>query len=110
MSPWRYRLAKPRVETGVRGQYAHTRSEQTTAVTRISKSILAAAMLTGAIVLAGCVQTQNIDQTMPPYASISDEGRDPASAPKPAASDDSGGFMNALGSVLMFPVRMIEAL
>jgi hypothetical protein len=47
---------------------------------------------------------------MPPYASISDDGRDPASAPKPPASDDSGGFMNALGSVLMFPVRMIEAL
>ncbi len=48
---------------------------------------------------------------MPPYASISDDGRDPASAPKPAASsDDSGGFMNVLGSVLMFPVRMIEAL
>ena len=65
-----------------------------------------------AVALAGCVQTQDVDQTMPPYASISDEGRDPASAPKPAASsnDDSGGFMNALGSVLMFPVRMIEAL
>jgi hypothetical protein len=79
-------------------------------VTRIAKSILAAAMLTGAIALAGC-ETQNIDQTMPPYASISDDSRDPASAPKSAASsDDSGGFMNALGSVLMFPVRMIEAL
>ena len=46
------------------------------------------------------MQTQDIDQTMPPYASISDEGRDPASAPKPPASDDSGGgFMSALGSV-----------
>ena len=67
-------------------------------------------MLTGAIALAGC-ETQNIDQTMPPYASISDDGRDPANAPKPPpSSDDSGGFMNALGSVLMFPVRMIEAL
>jgi hypothetical protein len=77
---------------------------------RFPKSILAAAMLASAIALAGC-ETQDIDQTMPPYASISDEGRDPASAPKPAASsDDSGGFMNALGSVLMFPVRMIEAL
>ena len=76
---------------------------------RVTKSILAAAML-GAMALAGC-ETQNIDQTMPPYASISDDGRDPASAPKPpASSDDSGGFMNALGSVLMFPVRMIEAL
>ena len=77
---------------------------------RVPKSILAAAML-GAMAVAGC-ETQNIDQTMPPYASISDDGRDPASAPKPPASssDDSGGFMNALGSVLMFPVRMIEAL
>jgi hypothetical protein len=79
-------------------------------VTSITKSILAAAMLTCAISVAGCVQTQDIDQTMPPYASIADDGRDPASAPKPPPSDDSGGFMNALGSVLMFPVRMIEAL
>jgi hypothetical protein len=77
---------------------------------RVPKSILAAAMLGGVMALAGCVQTQDIAQTMPPYASISDDGRDPASAPKPPASDDSGGFMNALGSVLMFPVRMIEAL
>ena len=75
---------------------------------RISKSILAAAILASAIALAGCVQTQEIDQTMPPYASISDEGRDP---PKPPPSNDSGGgFMSALGSALMFPVRMIEAL
>jgi hypothetical protein len=80
-------------------------------VKRIPKSILAAAILAGAIALAGCMQTQDIDQTLPPYASISDDGRDPASAPKPPASDDSGGgFMSALGSVLMFPVRMIEAL
>ena len=64
-------------------------------------------MLVSAIALAGCVQTQEIDQTMPPYASISDEGRDP---PKPPPSNDSGGFMNALGSALMFPIRMIEAL
>ena len=76
-------------------------------MTRISKSILAAAMLASAIAIAGCTQTQEIDETMPPYASISDEGRDP---PKPPPSQDSGGFMNALGSVLMFPVRMIEAL
>ena len=64
-------------------------------------------MLACAIALAGCTQTQEIDQTMPPYASISDEGRDP---PKPPPSNDSGGFMSALGSALMFPVRMIEAL
>ena len=55
-------------------------------------------MLPGAITpLAGCVQTQDIDQTLPPYASISDDGRDPASAPKPPPSDDSGGFMSGLG-------------
>ena len=74
---------------------------------RISKSILASAMLASAIAIAGCTQTQEIDETMPPYASISDEGRDP---PKPPPSQDSGGFMSALGSVLLFPVRMIEAL
>ncbi len=76
-------------------------------MTRIRTSVLAAATVAGALALAGCVQTQEIDQTMPPYASISDEGRDP---PKPPPSNDSGGFMNALGSALMFPVRMIEAL
>jgi hypothetical protein len=76
-------------------------------MTRIRTSVLAAATVAGALALAGCVQTQEIDQTMPPYASISDEGRDP---PKPTPSNDSGGFMNALGSALMFPVRMIEAL
>jgi len=68
-------------------------------------------MLTGAITLAACTQTEEVDQTMPPYASISDDGRDPANAPKPAPSDDdSGGFMHVFGTILMFPVRMIEAL
>ena len=76
-------------------------------MTGIGKSVVAAAMLVCAVSLAGCVETQEIDQTMPPYASISDEGRDPPKPPPP--SDDSGGFMSALGSVLMFPVRMIEA-
>jgi len=77
-------------------------------MTGIGKSVVAAAMLVCAISIAGCVQTQEIDQTMPPYASISDEGRDPPKPPPPQ-DYDSGGFMSALGSVLMFPVRMIEA-
>ena len=68
-------------------------------MTRIRKSTLAAAMVTGAIMLAaGCMQTQEIDQTMPPYASISDEGRDP---PKPPPSDDSPGIMSRMGSAVL---------
>jgi len=56
-------------------------------------------MVAGAIMLAaGCMQTQEIDQTMPPYASISDEGRDP---PKPPPSDDSPGIMSRMGSAIL---------
>jgi hypothetical protein len=62
------------------------------------KSTLAAAIVGGALMLAtGCMETQEIDQTMPPYASISDEGRDP---PKPPPSDDSPGIMSRIGSAI----------
>ncbi len=64
--------------------------------------MLAAVIAGAALVLAtGCMQTQEIDQTMPPYASISDEGRDPASAPKPPPSDDSPGIMSRFGSAVL---------
>jgi hypothetical protein len=73
-------------------------------VTARWKSILAAAMAGGAIALAaGCMQTQEVDQTLPPYASISDEGRDPASQPKPPSSDDSCGVMCSIGSAIVSP-------
>ena len=63
-------------------------------------------MAGGAIALAGgCMQTQEIDQTLPPYASISDEGRDPANLPKPQASDDSCGVMCSIGSAIVSPFR-----
>jgi hypothetical protein len=55
---------------------------------------------------SGCVQTQEIDQTLPPYASISDEGRDPASAPKPP-SDDSGGVMSSIGNAIVYPFHIM---
>jgi len=56
-------------------------------------------MVAGALALAaGCMQTQEIDQTLPPYASISDEGRDP---PKPPPSDDSPGIMSRIGSAIL---------
>jgi hypothetical protein len=56
-------------------------------------------MVAGAVMLAaGCMQTQEIDQTLPPYASISDEGRDP---PKPPPSDDSPGIMSRIGSAFL---------
>jgi hypothetical protein len=68
------------------------------------KAILAAAMACGAIAFAeGCMQTQEVDQTLPPYASISDEGRDPANAPKPPASDDSCGVMCSIGTAIVSP-------
>ena len=90
-----------RVETIVGGRYrlSGVRKTETKDVTRIRKSTLAAAMAASAIMLAaGCMQTQEIDQTMPPYASISDEGRDP---PKPPPSDDSPGIMSRMGSAVL---------
>lgn len=73
------------------------------------KSTLAAAAIVGGMLAlaAGCVQTRVIDQTLPPYASISDEARDPASAPKPPQSDDSGGFMSAVGAAIVWPFKII---
>jgi len=59
-------------------------------------------------VAAGCMQTQEIDQTVPPYASISDEARDPASMPTPTPSaSNSGSVMSAIGSAIMFPVHLL---
>ncbi|MFZ0677226.1 hypothetical protein [Candidatus Binatus sp.] len=69
-------------------------------MTRIRKSTLAAAMVASAIMLgAGCMQTQEIDQTLPPYASISDEGREPPKLPPP--DDDSPGIMSRIGSAIL---------
>jgi hypothetical protein len=69
-------------------------------VTRIRKSTLAAALVIAAILLAsGCMETQEIDQTVPPYASISDEGRDPPKLPPP--DDDSPGIMSRIGSAIL---------
>jgi hypothetical protein len=78
-------------------------------VTGNRKSTLAAAVIAGGMVVLamGCMQTQEIDQTLPPYASISEESRDPASAPKPPPSDDSGGAWSAIGKAIVFPLRII---
>jgi hypothetical protein len=59
------------------------------------KSILAAAAIAGAIVLGGCTTTQEIDQTQSPYASISDEGREPPAPPPQQTDDDSPGFWHS---------------
>jgi hypothetical protein len=65
-------------------------------------------MVAGALALAaGCMTTQETDQTLPPYASISDEGRDPASVPKSPQSDDSGGIMSSIGNAVMYPFHLI---
>jgi hypothetical protein len=64
------------------------------------KSAVAAAMIAGVIVLAaGCTTTQ-VDETMPPYASISDEGRDPPKPP-PSQDSDSPGIMSRIGSAIL---------
>jgi hypothetical protein len=71
---------------------------------------LTAAALAVAIAV-GCTTTTEIDQTLPPYASISDESRDPASAPTPtpsaSSSGDSGGVMSAIGDAIMYPFHLI---
>jgi len=79
-------------------------------VTGTRKSTLAIATIAGVLALvAGCMQTQEIDQTLPPYASISDEARDPASAPTPAAnsSGSSGGVISAIGNAIVWPFQII---
>jgi len=101
-----------RVETIVRGRYRDNRDAETKRVRARRKSTLAAAMVGGAIALAaGCMTSQEIDQTLPPYASISDEARDPASVPTPApsasSSGDSGGLMSAIGTTIMYPFHLV---
>ncbi len=66
------------------------------------KSTLAAAVIVAGMLAfaAGCV-TETTDETLPPYANISDTDRDPASAPKPPPSDDSPGIMSRVGSAFL---------
>lgn len=60
---------------------------------------------------AGCMTTEQTDETIPPYASISDEAREPASAPTAApsgnSSGESGGILSAIGTVVVFPFHLI---
>jgi hypothetical protein len=61
-------------------------------------------MIAGAVALSSCTTTQEIDQTLPPYASISDEGRDPATMAKPQQSDNddnSRGFFGSIGHFIL---------
>jgi hypothetical protein len=81
-------------------------------MTVVRKLILPAAIVACAIAFAaGCV-TEEVNQTIPPYASTSDEGRDPASGPSPAAdAGSSGGVMSStghvIGDVITAPFRAI---
>ena len=74
-------------------------------LTSRGKAILAAAAILGGMLTlgAGCSQTQEVDQTLPPYASISDEGRDPPTMPKQQSDDDNsrGFFGSALHFILV---------
>jgi len=60
---------------------------------------------------AGCMTTQEFDETLPPYAYISDQARSPVSAPTlsppPSSSADSGGIMSAIGTAIVFPFHLI---
>ena len=77
-------------------------STETKLVRRRRKSTLAAAVIVVGMIAfaAGCV-TETTDETLPPYANISDTDRDPASAPKPPPSDDSPGIMSRVGSAFL---------
>jgi hypothetical protein len=83
-------------------------------MTVMRKLILPAAIVATAIAFAaGCV-TEQVDQTMPPYASTSDAGRNPASAPSPDASADAGSYSgvmsstgHVIGDVITAPFRAI---
>ena len=63
-------------------------------------TLAAVAIIVGALALWGCTTTQEIDQTQAPYASISDEGRDPpapATPPQPQSDDsNSRGFFGSI--------------
>ena len=83
-------------------------------MTVIRKLILPAAIVACAIAFAaGCV-TEETSETIPPYASTSDEGRNPESTPSPIVSQEagsSGGVMSStghvIGDVITAPFRAI---
>jgi hypothetical protein len=59
---------------------------------------------------AGCV-TEQTSPTIGPYASISDEARDPSSMPRSADANagNSGGVMSTIGAAITWPFRTIAA-
>lgn len=84
------------------------------------KRAIPAAIVTFAIFAAVGCTTEEIDQTLPPYASMSDAGRDPANTPKPVPvpevvvnpePDEPPGVLaktgHAIAAVVLFPFRMI---
>jgi hypothetical protein len=81
---------------------------------RTRQVILPTVFVACAIALGWGCTTEVTSETLPPYASISDEARNPASAPTPEATsdaDNSGGVMSTIGDVITWPFRAIgEAL
>ena len=80
-------------------------------MTVIRKMILPAIVACALAFAVGCV-TEETSETIPPYASTSDEGRNPTSAPSPAAdAGSSGGVMSStghvIGDVITAPFRAI---
>src|SRR5882762_9680839 len=60
-----------------------------------------ASILCIAIVSAvGCVTTETTDQTLPPYASATDDSSDPSSAPKPPPDPNQEGVLSTTADAL----------
>jgi hypothetical protein len=78
---------------------------------RTFRLILPAAIVACALAFAAGCTTEETTQALPPYASSSDESRDPASAPSPANTGDSGGVMSetghGIGDVILAPFKAI---
>lgn len=88
---------------------------------RSGGTIVRAALVAAGIALfAGCTTREVIDQTLPPYASTSDAGSEPSSAPSPVvvpevtASEPAGKpesllgkVADAIGAAITFPLHMI---
>jgi hypothetical protein len=81
------------------------------------KAIIRAAIVANALTLtAGCVTHEETSLTMPPYASVSDESREPSSTPSPVvvpenlgppATPEPRGLVGETADVITYPFRAL---
>jgi hypothetical protein len=81
------------------------------------KAIIRAAILANALTLtAGCMTHEETSLTMPPYASMSDDSREPSSAPSPVvvpeisgppATPHPKGVVGETADVIKYPFRAL---